>query len=179
MKMDGLNHIERIRQYCDYVEEHLLNVQKAWAILQEALKHENVIWDDHLFWIINRMVQEHDVSKLSPEEFVQYQRNFFPVDKPDKAGFVSAWEHHKEHNPHHWQTWPSAPEHFPNEHSCHVVCMVADWMAMGMKFGDTAEQYYEAHKDEINMPQWAERFLSDIFKALKEQAGKKEPTDER
>lgn len=28
--MIGIQHINNIREYCDYVEDHLLNVEKAW-----------------------------------------------------------------------------------------------------------------------------------------------------
>jgi len=30
--------------------------------------------------------------------------------------------------------------------------MVLDWMAMGLKFGDTAEEYYENNRDKIKIP---------------------------
>lgn len=165
--MEGLKHIAKIREYCDYIEEHLLNVQKAWKILQEALKHENVIWDDHLFFNIDQMIKEHDVSKMSSEEFIPYQQVFFPVDEEKKGKLGSGWEHHKANNPHHWENWTKNPQRFPNEHSCHIVCMIADWMGMGMKFDDTAESYYESAKEKIDIPEWADRFVRDIFAALK------------
>lgn len=41
-------------------------------------------------------------------------------------------------------------------------------MAMGKKFGDTAAEYYESHKDEIDIPEWARKFLLDIFECLQQ-----------
>lgn len=184
--MVGLDRIRVIREYCDYVERHLINVDKAWNILKKALATHKVIWDDHLFWEIDRMILGHDLSKFSAEEFIAYAEwfrgphgNVYNVqlhgDKSGevdlhlakKAAFDAAWDHHKAHNPHHWQTWPNEPKQFPNQDGCHLVCMVADWMAMGMEFGDTAEEYYEKNKDKIDIPQWADVYLADIFAAIR------------
>ena len=88
--MIGIQHINKIREYCDYVEEHLLNVEKSWDILQVACKDMNIIYDDYLFWNIDAMVRAHDVSKMSSEEFIPYQRNFFPFGEKDESGFTKA-----------------------------------------------------------------------------------------
>jgi len=185
--VNGLFQLAKIREYCDYVEEHLKNVEEAWMILREKCQKMRFVYDDYVYWSIDYMVKEHDMSKLSPEEFIQYQRNFFPVKERDpKAvftptdiqkkidenaameGFKTAWEHHKENNLHHWQSWTAEnPFYNPYEAECHCVCMVIDWMAMGLKFGDTAEEYYESHKDEIKLPEWAVKFIGEIFTALK------------
>uniref|UniRef100_C6E6S4 Uncharacterized protein n=1 Tax=Geobacter sp. (strain M21) TaxID=443144 RepID=C6E6S4_GEOSM len=165
--MIGIQHINKIREYCNYVEEHLLNVEKAWVILQAACKDMNVISDDYLFWNIDAMIRAHDVSKMSAEEFIQYQRYFYPFGEKDANGFDSAWQHHLEGNPHHWQAWTKLAETFPNDQACHCVCMVCDWMAMGMKFNDTAEQYYEKNCDKIELPEWAVNFIGEIFVRLR------------
>lgn len=165
--MIGIQHINKIREYCDYVEEHLLNVEKSWEILQAACKDMNIIYDDYLFWSIDAMVRAHDISKMSVEEFIPYQRNFYPFGEKDASGFDGAWQHHLECNPHHWQAWTKIVEKMPNEQACHCVCMVIDWMAMGMKFGDTAEKYYEANRDKIELPEWAEKFIGEIFERLR------------
>ena len=185
-KMGGLKRLDVIRAYCDYVEEHLRNVGKAWVVLQNALPHCKVVWDDHAFWTTHAMIEEHDLSKLDHAEFIPYADWFFgefgndcevpegamiPKHSRADVAFRSAWDFHKARNPHHWQNWTKAGEHFPGESSCHVVCMVADWMAMGMKFGDTAEEYYEREKGKIILPEWAVEFLQRIFAALR-----KEPT---
>lgn len=167
-QMEGLKHIAKIREYCDYLEEHLLNVGKAWKILQEKCKDMNFVWDDHLFWTIDEMIRDHDLSKMSHAEFIPYQQQFFWAgdEKPskDNPAFAVAWENHKQKNPHHWENWTGLGEGKAKE--CHCVCMVADWMAMGMRFGDTAEQFYERKKDEIKLPDWAVRFIREIFERL-------------
>ena len=40
---------------------------------------------------------------------------------------------------------------------------IVDWMAMGYEFGDTAKEYYEKMKDEINFPDWAIKLMYEIF----------------
>ena len=49
----------------------------------------------------------------------------------------------------------------------HCVCMVIDWMAMGLEFGDTAEAYYEREKEKIRLPDWAVTFIGEIFERLR------------
>lgn len=165
--MDGHKHISAIRSYCDYLERHLNDVEAAWVVLQKALKHENVIYDDHLFNFIDGQIKGHDLSKFSQAEFIPYQQEFFPATTDaNPFDFEEACLHHKFNNRHHWESALCLPEKFPNEHSCHLIHMVADWMAMGMRFGDTAEEYYHKNLDSIDMPDWAHEFLGKIFALL-------------
>jgi len=183
-KMKSLEKIKMIRDYCDYLEKHIKNIEKCWNIIKIALKNENVIYDDHLFWFIYDKITEHDLSKFSQEEFIPYAEWFFGkygrkwdiwdggiTGKNDHEklyqNFQIAWEHHKNENQHHWENWTNAKENFPNEQSCHMVCMVVDWMAMGLEFGDTAEEYYLKNKHKINIPETLQPFLTKIFISLK------------
>jgi hypothetical protein len=169
--MNGLKHITKIRQYCDYVEGHLRNIERAWEIVKDKCGDMHPIYDDHLFFFMDGEIKNHDVSKMSPEEFIPYQQQFAPVgDKPlkDNPVFLKAWEHHKEHNPHHWENWTQRVESFPNENACHCVVMVCDWMAMGFAFGDTAESYYERNKEKILLPDWSVKLIMDMFLKIKE-----------
>ncbi len=162
-EMAGLKHTAKIREYCDYIDEHLHNVAKAWSILQETCRDDNIIYDDHLFFVTDQMIKDHDLSKVSPEEFIQYQRNFFPVEKKDDTGFEAALGHHLLHNGHHWEKWAEIKCQFPNEWACHCACMICDWLAMSMKFGDTARVYYDKNKDRIIIPDYADRYIYKIF----------------
>lgn len=156
--------IKKTREYLDYLEEHYNNVQSAWRILQSECKDMRFISDDYYFGMINMDVLNHDKSKLSAEEFTQYRQFFFTADseKKDKALFNSAWEHHKLNNMHHWQTWSASELHYSFWEMA-IVHNVIDWMAMGMKFGDSAKSYYEANKDEIDLPDNAIAFMYEIF----------------
>lgn len=176
--MDGIKKIREIKKYCDYIEEHLINVKTAWGLLQEKCKDMRFIYDDFVFYSIGMMIDEHDRSKLSSAEFIQYADWFFgdygkeweSSDTEHEAehktlhdAFDSAWIHHQKNNPHHWQNWTKTAEKTPYDHECHCVCMVVDWMAMGMKFNDTAKDYYDKNKEKIDLPDWAVRFIYGIF----------------
>lgn len=166
----------KIREYCDYIDEHAYNVMEAWKTFQNACKNMNVVYDDHLWATIDEMIKSHDISKVSSEEFIQYQQKFYPVGESDSTGFDSAMAHHFANNPHHPQNWTKIKSYAPNELACHCVCMVCDWMAMSKKFGDTAEKYYESHKDKIPpLPEWAVNFLDEIFEALRQYSSEKSP----
>lgn len=52
----------------------------------------------------------HDLSKYGITEFASSARNFqgnrSPIEvEKDKYGYSIAWQHHKGHNPHHWEYW--------------------------------------------------------------------------
>jgi len=162
--------IQKTREYLDYLENHYNNVQKAWSILQDKCKHMNFIYDDFLHGTIDMEVKLHDISKLSQEEFVQYRVKFFPT-KEEKdnhhclidLAFDRAWKHHKKENTHHWENWTKKKIYHDVVYVVHNIC---DWMAMGMKFNDTAKSYYEKNKSKIKIPKWSEKLMYEIFECI-------------
>jgi len=159
-----LEKVVKTREYLNYVEEHYKNVQDAWGVIKGACKDMNIVYDDFVYGAINEFIIQHDMSKLSAEEFIQYRENFRPISDEEKCeGFDAAWENHKKCNPHHWQNWVEIDDENPYTQLVHCVCMVADWIAMGMKFGDTARDYYEKNKGEIKIPDWSVKLINEIF----------------
>lgn len=188
--MTARNNIETIRKYLEYVDEHLENVQTAWIRFREMDKAAQAdgagtfLADDFLYWEIDTHVRHHDISKMSASELVQYAEWFCGPhgkncdisddggfgDKEHKkaqAAFAEAWEHHKDNNPHHWEHWTVKNQGYPNEWYVHCICMVIDWMAMGIKFGDTAEDYYTKNRKKINLPEHGHRLCCEIFERLR------------
>lgn len=167
--MEALNLITKTREYLNYLEEHILNIQKAWIELQDKCKDMRFIFDDYVFHQIDEEVQSHDLSKFSEQEFVQYRKSFYPLKNEPKFDMSKAWEHHKKHNPHHWENWvknlsyPSKTYINPYYWEVHCVHMIIDWMAMGYHFKDTAQSYYETHKEEIKIPKYLIGFIYEIF----------------
>jgi len=168
--------IDKTREYLSYIEDHYNNVQKAWKELQEKCKDMRFIWDDFVFMTISSSIKNHDISKLSKEEFIPYREEFFSTDKEKKTmaklikdEFGQAWQHHQDLNDHHWQNWTISKNNY-HPYFWEVCCvhMVADWMAMGYKFNDTAQSYYEKNKGEIVIPDYAEKFIYEIFTHIKE-----------
>ncbi len=86
----------------------------------------------------------HDWSKFLPCELPHYQRQFFGK-ADDPKGFMTAWIHHQNHNPHHWEYWiprtghircdPPYPNNEPIEMPTWAVReMVADWLGAGRAY---------------------------------------------
>ncbi len=166
--MKGLEYIQATRDYVDYLERHLINVSASWDKLQQRCSDMRVVYDDFYHAIIDKMIHEHDLTKFSEHEFAQYREKFFPIATVSDDSFAEAWKHHKTHNPHHWETWTKGLYYQPNEWECHCVCMIVDWMAMGLEFGGTAQEYYEKNKERIALPAHGVKFIYEIFKRLAE-----------
>ncbi|MGB3222501.1 MAG: DUF5662 family protein [Desulforhopalus sp.] len=162
--------IQKTREYLNYIENHVLNVQKAWTEITHKCKDMRFIYDDFVYNWIGGEIEEHDLSKMSEQEFVQYRKAFYPAESEGKYDMSKAWEHHKDNNPHHWENWTKKDSNHPYEWEVHCVHMIVDWMAMGYKFGDTAEQYYESNRDKINLPDYAVDFIYEIFKRLRRES---------
>lgn len=176
-----LEKINKFREYLDYVERHYNNVQKAWKLINDKCKGKGFrfLYDDFCWHTINEDVINHDLSKLSAEEFTQYRQWFFPTDQEEKeieqddtikssrkTAWEEAWEHHKKNNLHHWQTWTKQSDHTYAD--VFLVMMLVDWIAMGFEFGDTAKEYYEKNKDKIELPDWAIKVMYEIFDCIYE-----------
>lgn len=160
-EMEAQKVIAKYREYLDYVSEHIENVRRAFVEL--TLACDGMLWvgDDATWHELCAEVRKHDLSKLSPQEFFAYRQHFYPVEgeETDKAAFDAAWEHHKANNPHH---------HESLEKYSDTVHMVVDWTAMGYKFGDTAQSYYEANKDSMNLADGQIALIYEIFGRLAE-----------
>jgi hypothetical protein len=89
----------------------------------------------------------HDWSKFTRNEYPHYQKQFFG-DKSDPEGFIKAWIHHQNHNPHHWEYWiprtghgRCTPPYKDNEPvkmpDCYVKEMIADWLGAGRAYNKT------------------------------------------
>ena len=158
--------LQKFREYIDYIERHYDNIQKAWKLIQDKCKGKSFkfLYDDFLWHTINADVINHDESKLSEHEFTQYRSYFFPTveETKNKGEFKKAWNHHKENNLHHWQTWTT--KHADSIHAEALLVMnVIDWVAMGFEFNDTAKEYYEKNKESIILPDWSIKLMYEIF----------------
>jgi len=163
--------IQKTQDYLNYVKEHKQNVKLAWKELQEKCEGKgfSFIYDDWKYHILCSLIEKHDDSKLSNEEFIPYRQKFYPCEGEniDKSLFGVAWEHHKNNNPHHWEHWLNHEPSTPYDKSMYAVEMVCDWMAMGYKFGDTAESFYLNNKNKIILPV-SEDYIFEIFNAIKQ-----------
>lgn len=106
----------------------------------------------------------HDLSKYGPTEFLSsakyYQGNRSPIDAEKEAiGYSLAWQHHKGHNPHHWEHWidnvgtyKNTPIKIPYEYMVEMIC---DWVSASIIYSKVdvdfnkpypaPYDYYKAH----------------------------------
>lgn len=166
------NIIAKNREYMEYINNHIGNVNKAWEIIDKATsKYSLNSWGQqnacNAHIIIDDLIKKHDASKYMREEFDGYRQKFYPVEGGivDEVGFNKAWEHHKDHNLHHWQSMRSIDYKHPYilEYTVEMVC---DWFAMAMQFGEGHRDYYNKNKDEIELQDWQHELIETIHQAL-------------
>ena len=109
----------------------------------------------------------HDLSKYGITEFFTsakyFQGNKSPIDKEKtEKGYSIAWQHHKGHNPHHWEYWidnlgtyKNTAIEIPTEYEIEMIC---DWLGAGIVYSKQKVnenkpykeplEYYNAHKSE-------------------------------
>lgn len=103
-------------------------LRHKWFIIIAGRKLKVPIW---------RLIT-HDLSKFSWKELPHYAR-FFYGDKKDPRGWELAWQHHQNHNDHHWQYFTSPGGTFgkfkciemPEES---IREMIADWQAASRSY---------------------------------------------
>lgn len=96
----------------------------------------------------------HDISKLSPSEFIPYMNFFTKKDKSEEAkeAFNKAWLHHIHNNPHHWEHWimpgKNTVYEMPDKYRIEMIC---DWIGAGLAITGKREfkEWYEKNKDRI------------------------------
>lgn len=140
-------------EYNYYIENHIENVRKCFTIYGKDLC-------DRLGVDYNRladMIEDHDKSKYSEEEFEGYRVYFYPTDFESsesnkqfrKNKFDQAWLHHLRNNAHHPEFWLYADDNgavkVKDMDPLHIAEMLLDWTAMSITKGDTTYSYWMSH----------------------------------
>jgi hypothetical protein len=125
----------------------------------------------------------HDLSKLLPDEWGPYARNFYQADgsprrgEPEDSEFKLAWWLHQRRNPHHWQHWllrnddgTLTPIPMPEPV---VREMVADWIGAGMAIAGTLDPsgWYEHSREKMVLADETRELVESILRALREGKG--------
>ena len=109
----------------------------------------------------------HDLSKYGITEFASsaryFQGNSSPIDAEKREkGYSLAWQHHKGHNPHHWEYWidnigtyKNTAIKIPYEY---VVEMVCDWLGAGIVYSKQKVDENKPYKE----PKQNHRFMLAI-----------------
>lgn len=150
--------------YKKYIIEHKGRVLEYADWLKENLPELFETIDIELF---DEMIEEHDESKFSEEEFEAYAKKFYGKQdingKPLEyiPGFEEAWKHHWTNNEHHPEFWLG--EDMPY---IYILEMICDWGSFGIEnndFGELISYYYDNAKDD------EDKMLSDNTKIIIEE----------
>ena len=128
----------------------------------------------------------HDMSKFSPVEFWESVRYFSETESPINVskrvnGYSKAWQHHKGHNPHHYEYWIDAldyggkPIQMPKKYAYEMIC---DYLGAGQAYnpkGWTYEKEYNWWIDRVEnckgmaMNTYTKRFVGMVLFRLANQ----------
>ena len=143
-------HKKRVTQFADWMKENLPELFNEPGL------------DD-----FDEVIQEHDDSKFSEEEFEPYAQKFYGKQdingKPLEyiPGWDEAWEHHWRNNEHHPECWLG--EDMPY---IYILEMLCDWGSFSIAKGNMMElidYYYSKARDD------EEKNLSDNTKEIIEE----------
>lgn len=113
-------------------------LQHSWALLKTIMLHKlHVAKTGRRLGVTWRRVLLHDLSKLSSKEFPGYRKRFHEKTPDPKNLYDRAWQHHLEHNDHHWEATAYKGGVVPMPEQC-VREMVADWFAAGIVYNGSA-----------------------------------------
>lgn len=137
-----------------YIEAHKKRVEQFASWLKENCPDLFKDIDINLF---DEMINEHDNSKFSEEEFEPYAQKWFG-DGIKTLEYEEAWKHHWTHNEHHPEFWLG--EDMPY---IYILEMICDWGSFSVEKGDYQELidfYYDKARDD------EEKMLSDNTKEI-------------
>ena len=129
-------------EYENYIAAHQERVSLFADWLKENLPE---LFDNIDLELFNEMINEHDDSKYSEEEFEAYAQHFYG-SKDNDLEFEEAWKHHWLNNEHHPEFWLG--EDMP---LIYILEMLCDWGSFSIEKGDFRElskYYYEQARDD-------------------------------
>jgi hypothetical protein len=132
------------------------HLKYAWYVLRHKWY---VLVECHKAGILWRGIV-HDLSKLSPSEWIPYVNKFYgdsPLTPYGEQCFDAAWLHHQKRNKHHWQYWMLQEDSgkqktlpMPDVYQKEMLC---DWRGAGraIKGRDETKEWYLANKDKMQL----------------------------
>lgn len=159
-------HIQEER-YMRYVQKHRIRMADAYKEMLTCPEVMNL--GNEVLIMLKQRVVFHDITKFKAEEFDAYRKNFFPISKKEKEdnleNFEKAWQHHYDNNSHHWQHRRHSTEFNKNdpEQVVNVLENVCDWLAVGYTYKNRPYQYYEKHKEKIELCPEEKEFFEYII----------------
>ena len=165
-------------RYMRYVQKHRIRMSEAYEEMLTCPEITNL--GNEILIMLKQRVVFHDITKFKVEEFDAYRKNFFPISQREKKdnldNFEKAWQHHYDNNPHHWQHRRNNTEFNKNnpEQVVNVLENVCDWLAVGYTYKNRPYQYYEKHKEKIELCPEEKEFFEYIIYSLENKNKEKE-----
>ena len=161
-------------EYDNYLNEHIMNVNRAYDWLRTNLREvasPNGDFTSFLYYF-----GHHDESKYDIKEYNAYDAYFYgPTSKDVKENFNYAWLHHIHENPHHWQYWVLVNDD-PEEGTIaldipykYVIEMICDWWSFSWKTGNLYEifDWYNTHKNHMILSEHTRELVEEILEKIK------------
>lgn len=145
------------KEYKDYVDAHKQRVEKFADWLKENCPQ---VFDGVDLDAFDDVIEEHDESKFSEEEFEPYAQRWYG-DKKKTLEYEEAWKHHWQNNEHHPEYWLG--EDMP---LIYILEMLCDWGSFSIASGDMKELSDFYFNKAIDDP---EKNLSDATKEIIEE----------
>lgn len=172
--------------YDKYLKDHTSNVKEAYYYLVDI---DNGIikglFSEDSINIASALVDSHDNSKLSEDEYDGYRQYFNPTieevvssknGKPvgDREKFKLAWLHHGHHNPHHWEYWTLLNEDEPGTVIAlempdkYILEMLSDWMSFSIAKGNPTEvvDWYKSKRNGMILHENTRKKIEEVLKRL-------------
>lgn len=160
--------------------EYKITLSKIWIHLKTICKHK--------FWVMYYCFKcgipwqgiIHDLSKFSFTEFWTNVKYVIPGKSPidvqkENIGFSMAWQHHKGHNPHHYEFWMDKFDdgcyvtRMPFKYAVEMLCdsLAAGKAYQGKGFSYESEyKWWEKQRTIRNMHPDNQTFMQMVFYAL-------------
>ena len=150
---NGVNDMKK--QYTKYIKNHIENVQLCYkkAVVAFRVVFPEVYEDLDQIKTLSNLLDNHDASKFSEEEFFPYAMRFFPIKGIDpkeeyiKNNFKLAWLHHVNNNGHHPGHWALVDDNevqIFDMPDVYIIEMLCDWMAMSIYYNSSTKEYWES-----------------------------------
>lgn len=127
-------------------------MNKYWKHFKTITKHKAKVFEHCALVGIPMRGLLHDNSKYGITEFCSsakyFQGNRSPIDaEKEDRGYSLAWQHHKGHNPHHWEYWidevgtcENVALKMPWKYALEMIC---DWLGAGQVYSKEAWTQHE------------------------------------
>lgn len=147
---------EKDEEYLEYINTHCKNVRKAFNDLYTKVLYSNNIIQEIKDALndLEKIIDDHDLSKYSDDEFPYYRKEFYPIDKNEKnnnkVDFEKAWNHHFTYNEHHPEHWVKGNGEIEDMPLIYILEMICDWQSFYYVNKGSAKDYWNKNKKEIS-----------------------------